>query len=113
MTTLQTVVELPEFLRRAKAIMTEAERLALVNYIAANPNAGVSLGGGLRKVRIPREGGGKRGGYRTIYVFGGTHMPIFLVTLFAKNEKDNLTKAEQAAAIQLSKILVDTYGGSQ
>ena len=40
-------------------------------------------------------------------------MPIFLVTVFAKNEKDNLTKAEQAAAIQLSKILVDTYGGSQ
>lgn len=113
MTTLQTVVELPEFLRRAKAIMTEAERLGLVNYIAANPDAGVSLGGGLRKVRIPREGGGKSGGYRTIYVFGGTHMPIFLVTVFAKNEKDNLTKAEQAAAIQLSKILVDTYGGSQ
>lgn len=113
MTTLQTVVELPEFLRRAKAIMTEAERLGLVNYIAANPDAGVSLGGGLRKVRIPREGGGKSGGYRTTYVFGGTHMPIFLVTVFAKNEKDNLTKAEQTAAIQLSKILVDTYGGSQ
>ena len=113
MTTLQTVVELPEFLQRAKAIMTEAERLGLVNYLAANPDAGVSLGGGLRKVRIPREGGGKSGGYRTIYVFGGTHMPIFLVTVFAKNEKDNLTKAEQTAAIQLSKILVDTYGGSQ
>ena len=42
---LQTVVELPEFLRRAKAIMTEGERLGLVNYIAANPDAGVSLGG--------------------------------------------------------------------
>ena len=99
MTTLQTVVELPEFLRRAKAIMTDAERLALVNYLAANPEAGVSLGGGLRKVRIPREGGGKSGGYRTIYVFGGTHMPIFVVTVFAKNEKDNLSKTEQAAAI--------------
>ena len=54
MTTMQTVVELPEFLRRAKSIMTEAERLSLVSYIAANPDAGVSLGGGLRKVRIPR-----------------------------------------------------------
>jgi len=113
MTTLQTVVELPEFLRRAKAIMTEAERLGLVNYIAANPEAGVSLGGGLRKLRVPREGGGKSGGYRTIYVFGGTHMPIFLVTVFAKNEKDNLSKAEQASAIQLSKILLDTYGDRQ
>ena len=110
MTSLQTIVELPEFLRRAKAIMTEDERTALVNYIAANPEAGVSLGGGLRKVRIPREGGGKSGGYRTIYVRGGAPMPIFLVTVFAKNEKDNLTKAEQAAAVELAKALVATYG---
>jgi len=42
--TLQTVVELPEFLRRAKAIMSDDERISLVNYIAANPESGVSLG---------------------------------------------------------------------
>ena len=110
MTSLQTVVELPEFLRRASAIMTEAERLDLVTFIAANPESGMSLGGGLRKVRVARKGGGKSGGYRTIYVFGGSHMPIFLVTVFAKNEKDNLSKTEQAAAVQLSKLLLDSYG---
>jgi hypothetical protein len=37
-------------------------------------------------------------------------MPMFLVTVFAKNEKDNLTKAEQAAAVELSKTLIATYG---
>jgi hypothetical protein len=110
MTTLQTVVELPEFLRRAKAIMSETERAALVDYIAGNPEAGVSLGGGLRKVRIAREGGGKSGGYRTIYVFGGVHVPLFLVTVFAKNEKDNLSRAEQAELIALSKALLASYG---
>lgn len=110
MTSLQTIVELPEFLRRAKAIMTDDERVALVDHIATNPEAGVSLGGGLRKVRIPREGGGKRGGYRTIHVFGGTNMPIFLVTVFAKNERDNLSRAEQAAAVALAKTLIATYG---
>ena len=110
MTTLQTVVELPEFQRRAKAIMSDSERMSLIGYIAANPEAGVSLGGALRKVRIPREGGGKSGGYRTIYVFGGRHMPIYLITVFAKNEKDNLTRAEQAAAVELSKTLIATYG---
>ena len=90
--------------------MSEDARTALVDYVAANPEAGISLGGGLRKVRIPREGGGKSGGYRTIYVFGGRHMPIYLVTVFAKNEKDNLSKVEQAAAVQLSKMLVASYG---
>jgi len=110
MTALQTVVELPEFLRRAKAIMTDDERMTLVDYIAANPETGVSLGGGLTKVRIPRAGSGKSGGYRTIYVFGGAHMPIFLVTVFAKNEKDNLTRAEQKSAVELSKALIAKYG---
>lgn len=107
---LQTVIELPEFLKRAKAILSDDERAVLVDHIAANPQAGVSLGGGLRKVRVPREGGGKSGGYRTIYVFGGVQMPIFLLTVFAKNEKDTLTTAEQAAAVQLSKTLIATYG---
>ncbi|QUS38515.1 addiction module toxin RelE [Tardiphaga alba] len=110
MTTLQTVVELPELLRRAKMIMTDGERVALVDFIATNPEAGVSLGGGLRKVRIPREDGGKSGGYRTVYVFGRVHMPIYLVTVFAKNEKDNLTKAEQAAAVALAKALIAIHG---
>ena len=99
MTRLQTVVELAEFQRRAKAIMSDQEREAAINYIAANPEAGVSLGGGLRKVRIPRVG-----------VFGGAHMPIFLLTVFAKNEKANLSKSEQSMAVEMSKMLIAKYG---
>ena len=113
MTRLQTVVELPEFLRRAKAIMTEEERAALIDFIAANPQGGTALGGGLRKVRFARPGGGKSGGYRTVYLFGGTQMPIFLITVFAKNEKDNLGKAEQTDLIALSKSLIAHYGEMQ
>ena len=110
MTRLQSVVELPEFRKRAKAVMSELERESAINFLAANPESGIALGGGLRKVRIPRKGGGKGGGFRTIYVFGGTHMPIFLITVFAKNEKGNLSKAEQAAAVELSKRIVAAYG---
>lgn len=107
-----TVVELPEFQRRAKAIMSDREREAVIDFIAGNPEAGISLGGGLRKVRIPREGGGKRGGFRTVYVFGGIHMPAFLLAVFAKNEKANLSKSEQAAAVKMSKALVAKFGGA-
>ena len=90
--------------------MSNQEREAAINYIAANPEAGVSLGGGLRKVRIPRVGGGKSGGFRTMYVFGGAHMPIFLLTVFAKNEKANLPKSEQSMAVEMSKMLIAKYG---
>lgn len=109
---LHTVVELGSFLKRAKAVMSDEERLGIVSFLAVNPEAGVSLGGGLRKVRIAREGGGKSGGYRMLYVFGGDAMPLFLLTVFAKNEKDNLTRAEQAAAVAMSKELLATYGGT-
>ena len=110
MTRLQTVVELDTFLKRAKAIMSNEEREGIVTFLAANPEAGISLGGGLRKVRVARDGGGKSGGYRTLYVFGGADIPLFLVTVFAKNEKANLTKAEQAAAVELSKLIIASYG---
>lgn len=110
MTRLQTVAEMPEFQRRAKAIMSDEGRDAVVQFIAANPQSGASLGGGLRKVRIPRDSGGKSGGFRAIFVFGGHHMPVFLITIFAKNERDNLTKAEQSAAVELSKRIVAMYG---
>ena len=110
MDSLQTVVELPEFQKRAKAIMSDSERHGAIDYIATNPEAGTPLGGGLRKVRIPREGSGKSGGFRTIYVFGGRHMPIFLITAFGKNEKDNLTKVELTTAVTLSKKIIAAYG---
>ena len=113
MTKLQTVVELPEFQRRAKAVMSDSEREAAILWIAENPESGTSLGGGLRKVRIPREGGGKSGGFRTIYVFGGRHMPIFLITVFAKNEKANLTAKELAATVELSKEIVGMWSDKQ
>jgi DNA-binding XRE family transcriptional regulator len=41
-------------------------------------------------------------------MFGGSTMPLFLLTVYAKNEKGNLTKAEQAAAVTLSKQLLAT-----
>ena len=44
----QVVVELAIFQRQAKAIMSDEERSAIVDYVAANPEAGVPLGGGLR-----------------------------------------------------------------
>lgn len=113
MQSLHTVVELESFLKRARSIMSDDERARIISFLAANPEAGISLGGGLRKVRVAREGGGKSGGYRTLYVFGGDAMPLFLVTVFAKNEKDNLTKAEQAAAVALSKELLATYGAAE
>lgn len=105
-----TVAETPEFQRRARAIMSDEERMALIDFIARNPTAGISIGGGVRKLRFARDGGGKSGGYRVIHFYGGEDdMPIFLITVFAKNEKANLTKTETETVKSLGKLLADSY----
>jgi phosphoribosylformimino-5-aminoimidazole carboxamide ribonucleotide (ProFAR) isomerase len=48
-----TVAETPEFQRRARALMSDEERMALIDFIARNPTAGVSIGGGIRKSALP------------------------------------------------------------
>ncbi len=105
-----TVAETPEFQRRARAIMSDQDRMALIYFIARNPTAGVAIGGGVRKVRYARDGSGKSGGYRIIHFYSGDDdMPIFLITVFAKNEKASLNKAETATIKSLGKLLADSY----
>ncbi len=105
-----TVAETPEFQRRARAIMSDEELMALIDLIARNPLAGISIGGGVRKFRFARDGSGKSGGYRVIHFYSGEDdMPIFLITVFAKNEKANLTKAETETVKSLGKLLADSY----
>ena len=65
-------------------MLTDAERLALVDHLAANPTAGDLMEGtgGARKVRWGARGKGKRGGARVISFYGGPGLPVFLLTLF-------------------------------
>lgn len=57
------------------------------------------LGGFLIKKRVPRPGGGKSGGYRTIMAHRQGER-LFLLYGFAKNERDNITRAERAALLE-------------
>ena len=112
-TRLQTVVETPAFLTAAKGVLSETERVELVTMLAENPEAGVSMGGGIRKVRLALPGRGKRGGARVLFLFSGEDIPVFLLTVFAKNEKADLNAKERTALIDAAKKMVDEYRGSK
>ena len=73
--------------------MTDAEREATVDYLAANPNAGEIIPGtgGCRKVRIAKQGEGKSGGYRVITYYTSENEPVFLLTVISKGKQANLT----------------------
>ncbi len=94
---MHTVVELPGYLKVAQAIFSEAEREQIVSTVAADPECGKIMQGtgGFRKVRVGRTGMGKRGGAGVVYILRGGAFPVFLVTAYAKNEKENLTKKER------------------
>jgi hypothetical protein len=107
-----TIVELPEFIRRSKKLLTEDEQSNLINYLATHPTIGVLLQGtgGIRKVRWKREGTGKSSGVRVIYYFHNERYPLFLLTIFGKSEKVNLSQAERNELAKLTHVLIESYG---
>ena len=104
---------MPDFQRRAKILLSVAEREELIDLLSENPEAGIGLGNGLRKVRFARKGGGKSGGFRTIHFYKSGVGPVYLLTMFAKNEKANLTAGETAAMIRLGEELSAAQGRRQ
>lgn len=109
---MHTVCELESFRRAAHtAGMNEGEIRLLIDYLAAHPMAGdeISGTGGCRKLRWAGRGRGKSGGYRTITFYTGTEIPVFLVTVFSKGERANLTQAERNGLAVVTKAIVAGY----
>lgn len=106
-----SVVELPGYVARAAKLMNIEEQAAVITALAQDPEAGeVMVGtGGVRKVRVPLAGRGKSGGARVVYYFHSESIPLFLLAVFAKNEKANLSKAERNDLAKLVKALADGY----
>ena len=67
---LQTVVETPAYLAAAKGVLTEAERIAVVNMVAENPLAGIPLGGGVRRRDLGNRAEERAGAYASCSYFG-------------------------------------------
>jgi hypothetical protein len=109
---VQTVVETESYIRDARATgLTDHERLRIVDFIAANPEAGKEIrgSGGARKVRFAGKSKGKSGGYRVITFYSGEDVPVFLLNVFAKNEKADLSQAERNELKTVLAALADTY----
>jgi hypothetical protein len=107
---MHTVVETPTYLAAAtKAGMTEAERAAAVLIVSKNPTAGdmISGGGGARKIRVPRQGRGKSGGYRVITYYMEENEPVFLLSVLSKSKQDNLSDAHKQEVKRVAKEIRD------
>jgi hypothetical protein len=108
---LQTVAELPMFTSQAAAIFSAEEKEAVISFLAANPLAGDEIPGtgGVRKVRVPAKGKGKRGGARVIYYWYSENAPLYALLVYAKNKKTDLTPDEAKVVSALAKAIKEHY----
>jgi len=102
-----TVAETPLFARQAADIWDDDEREAFVTYIAGHPEAGdvIPDKGGVRKVRWTRSGSGKRGGTRVIYFYHDVRRPLYLLMVYAKAQREDMTADEKRAVRALAAVL--------
>jgi hypothetical protein len=108
---MQTVVETPSYLADAERLFSSDERKAIVDRLAADPTCGVVIpgSGGIRKVRFGFGARGKSGGARIIYLFSGLNLPVFILAVFAKNEKANLSAADRNALGKMVVAMIEDY----
>jgi len=111
---MQTVTELKAFRKAAeKAGMSEEDVDDLIDFLGENPEAGEVMEGtgGCRKLRFAIRGNnkGKSGGVRTITLYTGENLPVFLITVFAKNVTVSLSKAERNALKKMADDIVEEY----
>lgn len=101
-------IETPSFTKRWFALGFNDDDLAeLQQFLIKNPNAGdMMVGtGGLRKLRFAFEDKGKSGSARVCYVDFATFEKNYLLQVFSKDEKPNLTAAEKNEVKRIIGIL--------
>ena len=91
-------IETPTFTRMVTELLSDDEYRELQNTLVENPERGdiIKGGGGIRKLRHAVQGRGKSGGVRVIYYWVRDDHQIFMLVVYPKTKKDNLTDKETA-----------------
>jgi hypothetical protein len=85
-------IEATAFTKHVYRYLSEDEFLGLQSFLLEHPEAGkvVPGSGGVRKIRWAIAGKGKSGGVRVIYYFKRQEGEIWLLTIYSKNEIENI-----------------------
>ena len=86
-------IETPIFTRAVVAMLKDDEYRLLQLALLERPKRGAVIRscGGLRKLRWPLPGQGKRGGLRVIYFWDETSETFYLLYVYPKNAQEDLT----------------------
>lgn len=100
-------VETTVFSRLRRELMDDDEFQALQSYLLESHELGdtISHTGGCKKIRWSRPGMGKRGGVRIIYYVRLASGRLYLLLIYPKNAKDDLSEKEKAVMKAFSQQL--------
>ena len=86
-------------------LLSDEEYEEFQNFLIANPHIGnlIPGGEGLRKIRWKKESSGKRGGVRIIYYLVVKKDLIFLLDIYGKTEKADLSREELKRLVQIKR----------
>ncbi|MEQ1977621.1 type II toxin-antitoxin system RelE/ParE family toxin [Xenorhabdus sp. SGI240] len=100
-------IETPVFSRDRADLLTDDEFRLLQEHLLKNHEKGstISATGGCKKIRWQREGLGKRGGVRIIYYTINKAGRLYLLLIYPKNKKDNVTAKEKEVLKAISSKL--------
>ena len=100
-------IETPTFTRLLADLLTDDEYAGLQNVLVENPERGdiIKGGGGIRKLRHALPGRGKSGGVRVIYYWLRDDGQIYMLLIYPKSKKDDLTDRETALLREFVKEL--------
>ncbi len=108
---LKTFIESVEFSAWVKSYFTDDHLAAMQRELLAEPEIGDVIPGcgGLRKLRVadPKRGKGKRGGARVVYLHIAGADQIYLITVYGKDQKDDLSADDKKLYRQLVQMLKD------
>lgn len=100
-------IETPTFTRLVTQLLTDDEYREMQNALVEDPERGdiIKGGGGIRKLRHAVQGRGKSGGVRAIYYWVKDDHQIYMLVVYPKSKKDDLTDKEVAILRELVKEL--------
>ena len=89
--------------RAIRKLLPEDARREMEAAIVAAPEAAPVIRGtgGIRKLRWAGSGRGKRGGVRAIYFWHAGPEAVYMLTAYAKADRDDLTAADRKALVRL------------
>ena len=108
---MQTVVETPSYLSDAERLLSQVERKAIVDRLSADPSCGVLIPGATASGRSDSlsEGAAKAVERALSICLPDKTCRVFILAIFAKNERANLSAAERNALGRMVAGMIENY----